>query len=271
MPVYNGEPYIVESINSIINQSFKNWRLIIIDDQSTDNSVEIVQTFDDPRIVLIQNNNKKGIVGALNTGLSYSTAPYIARLDCDDLSRKYRLEKQVRYLDEHPEIFLLGGGYFTFNSKGKKREIIHPSGSLLLALKMIDNSFFCHPTVMFRRAVIDTIGMYPDVIAEDYAFFSKIVQTYPSDNLSEVLIDYREHDNNLSRTKEKLLFESSRNISAHNYKHYLSTMFGYRALMKNLRKEKASFSELFLGRLIKYFISKKILNQYKTVSQGLNQ
>src|SRR6266540_4812162 len=103
MPVYNGELYLKEAIDSIFKQSFTDYEFIVIDDGSTDRSAEIIGNYHDPRLQVITLPKNRGLSVALNVGLEVANGMYIARMDCDDLSHPARLEKEVKFLDEHPD------------------------------------------------------------------------------------------------------------------------------------------------------------------------
>lgn len=109
MTAYNEEHYITQSINSILKQSYRNLELILINDGSTDRTAEIIQSFSDPRIIFINHKENKNQAIRANEGVSLAKGKYIARLDADDISLPDRLEKQVKYLEAHTEISILGG------------------------------------------------------------------------------------------------------------------------------------------------------------------
>ena len=108
MPVYNGERYLREAIDSILNQTFKDFEFLIINDGSTDLSVEIIESYADKRISLAHNGQNLGLITTLNRGFDLACGEYIARMDCDDISLPDRLEKQVVFMDNHPEIGICG-------------------------------------------------------------------------------------------------------------------------------------------------------------------
>jgi glycosyltransferase involved in cell wall biosynthesis len=101
MPVYNGEKYLREAIDSILNQTFTDFEFLIVDDGSTDNSVEIINSYQNSRINLVKNDKNEGLVYTLNRGLSLAKGEYIARMDCDDISLPERLKKQIDFLDSN--------------------------------------------------------------------------------------------------------------------------------------------------------------------------
>src|SRR5271170_5563678 len=110
MPVHNGERYLAEAIESVLGQSAGDLELLIVDDGSTDRSAEICRDYRDPRIRLVQNPTHLGIVASLNRGLDLAAGAYVARMDSDDISLPERLEKQIRLLDENPEVGVCGAG-----------------------------------------------------------------------------------------------------------------------------------------------------------------
>ncbi len=107
MSVYNDEQYLKESLDSIFAQTIQDFELIIVDDCSTDRTVEIIENYHDDRIRLICNSENRGLTRNLNTALEYVQGTYIARMDGDDKSRPERFEKQIAYLEQHPELMLI--------------------------------------------------------------------------------------------------------------------------------------------------------------------
>ena len=160
MAVKNGEARIWQSIHSLLNQTFSDFELIIINDGSTDRTVEIIESFKDSRIHLFSQANK-GVAIAANRGLALAKGAFIARQDHDDLSRPERLQKQVSFLIEHPEIYLVGTCAEIYNSKGfAGRYHDHPTNSIRLSLEILFDNPFVHSSIMFRREVIKNVGYY---------------------------------------------------------------------------------------------------------------
>lgn len=226
MPVFNAAKFVRESIDSLLCQEFKDFEIIVIDDYSSDNSVDTVRSMmmTDHRLQLMSNEGKKGLVGALNTGLQRASGKYIARADADDICRPRRLELQLHFLEHNPHIWLVGGAYEIFGEGIPRRAKFHPTGSVELAWRFLSNTYFCHPTVMFRREVYDNLGGYPEHVAEDFAYFSKVVQRYPCANLNRVLIDYREHATKYSNVYSKSIADSVRQTYQHNFFYYTGTL-----------------------------------------------
>lgn len=225
MPVYNGAIYLEESIESIIAQTFTQWELIIIDDASTDNSRQIATKYatQDSRIYIYTNNSEKGLAGALNTGLAHARGEYIARADADDINVPGRLHIEYDYLQTHPKIAIVGGWYKTFGNNKQPRVRRHPSSRMVLAWKYLTNTYFCHPTVLFRKKILEYIPKYPIVASEDFAFFSEVIHIYQGHNIPKVLIHYREHTTNYSVTKALSIRQSVFETYKKNYSYYEGT------------------------------------------------
>jgi len=132
MSVFNGGDYLSLAVKSIINQSYKDWELIIIDDGSTDGSVDILQSLNDARIIIVQDRENKGLSARLNQAIDMVRGRYLARMDHDDISHPNRLDEQVTYLEKHPNIDLVATKCITINESNQ------PMGSLPFASKHKD-------------------------------------------------------------------------------------------------------------------------------------
>jgi glycosyltransferase involved in cell wall biosynthesis len=118
MPVYNCEKTLAQAIRSILLQTFQDWEFIIINDGSTDKTMDIAQSFDDPRIRVFADGEQKGLPMRLNEAVKESRGKYIARMDGDDIAYPRRLERQLAYMKEHPEVDLVGAGILVFGFEG---------------------------------------------------------------------------------------------------------------------------------------------------------
>ncbi len=265
MPVYNGELFLKEALESLLNQTYEDFELIVIDDASTDRSKEIALSYQNSnsRVKVISNKFEKGLPGALNTGLSVASGKYIARADADDINRLDRFKCQVQFLEKNQDIFVVGGGYAPFNPEtGYRKEIFHPTSSIEIAWNYITDSSFAHPTVMFRRSVLEKFPQYPTVANEDFPFFSQIVQEYKCENLHKILIDYRKHDKNLSETKA---LEGQRVVKDQFYKNYsyYNAPKEYAEIFYNFAAfKKTQIKDLFIVVNISFNILNKIRNNY---------
>lgn len=194
MSVYNCEQYVGETIQSIIDQTFQDWEFIIINDCSSDRSAEVIKRFDDERIIFIDNKENKGQSANLNYGISIAKGEYIARTDHDDISYPTRFEKQVKYLDEHPDIVLLGTAMRNMSEKVVKDEAMVPADTpdeVAFAETYVD--IFPHSSFMIRKkAMLDNDIWYENYsYAEDYSLQLKLLTIGNIFYLHEYLIAYR--------------------------------------------------------------------------------
>ena len=196
LTVYNSASYIGSSIESILQQTFRDFELIIIDDCSTDGSWEIVQKYagEDPRIVAYKNEQNLGGCRNLISGLQHVRGKYIARQDNDDWSYPDRLEKQFAFLESHPEVGIVGGSMeiMDTNGEGVGKRTYHLTDTEIRK-KIFRYSPFAHPLVMIRRSVLDKVGPYDPVYApaDDYDLYFRIGKESQFANLPDVLLKYR--------------------------------------------------------------------------------
>lgn len=198
IPTYNREKYLPEAIDSVLNQTFQDFELIIVDDGSTDNTKEILKPYLSKIRYIYQKN--KGPSAARNTGIRYSTGEWIAFLDADDIWLLYKLKLQVKYLEEHPDIALVYADLGVFNEKGVieknhylSRKISRPTGYIFQELVM--RPLISTITVMVRKSIFDTVGLFSEdlLIGEDYELWLRIAKNYKIGYLPKVVAMYRIH------------------------------------------------------------------------------
>lgn len=203
MPAYNSEKYIAEAIESILNQTFTDFEFIIIDDGSTDKTEQIIKTYTDKRIKFIKNKSNLGIVESLNYGIEIATGEFIARMDADDISLPNRFEKQLKMFEGRPSLGLISASIYRFGNCIHNNSICI-TGSDKLKCLLLEGMYFVHPAMMYRRSVvIENFIRYRKEYqyAEDYKFVSDMANCCEIDNYQEVLLKYREHDNQISNEK----------------------------------------------------------------------
>ena len=219
MSVYNGERYLSLAIESILKQTFKDFEFIIVDDGSTDRSLEIIRKYEkkDSRIrVLVQEN--QGLAAALNNGIAMACGKYIARMDDDDISLPKRLDIQYNFMEAHPEILACGGISVIINKWGdeymfwEKQE----DAPMIDDFAEIDSkhiisgaSSLCHPSSIFRKAAWEAVGGYSADLryAQDLDLWLKMGEHGALTNLQEPLILYRFHNNTASGTHRQEQYE----------------------------------------------------------------
>ena len=210
MPMYNEEKYLSESIESILNQTFKDFELIIIDDCSTDNSIEIVESYKDKRIRLIRNKVNLGTVRTRNVGLKIAKGKYVAIMDSDDVSLIDRLSTQYNYLEENDNIFLLGSSAIYIDDKGKElRRFRKYDDYEMLAFRLPKSCSIIHSSIMFRNTKEYS---YDEVFksAHDYNFYLELLSAGKNlTNLPEFLIKHRVHkDSAHSKNSRQIMYRN---------------------------------------------------------------
>jgi glycosyltransferase involved in cell wall biosynthesis len=204
MPVFNGEKYLQEAIQSILDQSFRDFELIIVDDLSTDHSVEVIKKFNDPRIKFYTNEQNQRISRTLNRGIQAASGKYIARMDQDDVALTNRLEVQKQFLDQNPKISIVGSWTKIMSEEGivSDRKHVHYTDPNELKFWFQFNCFLVHPSTFFRKEVWETLGGYAvdaDRQPEDFDFWTMALHQFEMVNLPEVLLHYRESKKSMSR------------------------------------------------------------------------
>lgn len=200
MPVYNGATYLAEAIESVLNQTFRDFELLLIDDCSNDDSMEIAKSYDDSRIKIISKSAHQGLIDSLNQGLELATGKYIARMDADDISLPNRFEKQVCFMEANPKVGMCGTW---IQYLGKTTSLHYPvNHEDILSAIFFNQAIFCHPSVFIRKAVLQKHGLkYPAqyIHSEDYALWLELSQYCQLANLPEVLFLYRTHTHQVSQ------------------------------------------------------------------------
>ena len=202
--VYNAENTLREAINSIINQTYSNWELIICDDGSTDNSYNLAQSFSDKRIIVIRNEKNMGLGYTLNRCIERAKGSIIARMDADDMSLPSRLEKQYQFMKNHPEYGVVGTAITRFDSKGDiwtESVIAEPEPSDFIVSNPIK-----HPSCMMKRECLDLVKGYSESIntlrVEDTDLWIRMlrrgIRFYVMD---EALYRFRFDENTIKRQK----------------------------------------------------------------------
>ncbi|HEY9195650.1 MAG TPA: glycosyltransferase family 2 protein [Mucilaginibacter sp.] len=202
MPVYNCASFLGDAIQSMLNQTFGDFELIIIDDASTDATVNIINSYRDQRITLVKKESNTGLIASLNIGLTAARGEYIARMDGDDISHPQRLEKQVSFMEANTHVVLCGSWY---QLAGTNQVVELPVSHEAIKIALLDYCSFAHPTVMLRRQFfIDNNLQYDNafVAAEDYELWTRVIRIGTTANIPEPLLYYRRHDNQVTATNQ---------------------------------------------------------------------
>jgi glycosyltransferase involved in cell wall biosynthesis len=202
MPVRDAARYLYEAIESILCQTFEDFELLVVDDGSSDASPEILGAFQsrDPR-VRVRQRQPEGLVAALNHGCSLARGQFIARMDADDVASAERLERQIEFFADHPEVALLGTGHTEIDDEGTVLgTTVYPTDVEAVSSRLLTKNCIAHPTVMFSRAVFEQVGGYRSAVvqAEDYDLWLRFGDRHAIANLEQPLLAYRMHPASVS-------------------------------------------------------------------------
>ncbi len=205
MPVYNCALYLAEAIDSILNQSFTDFELIVLDDGSTDGSAEIAKSYSDSRIVYHCNEKNLGLANNLNVGLRMAKGKYIARMDGDDISLPERLQTQFDYLESHPDIDLCSCGLQMFGTENTVW--VRESNPEAVKITMMFYSPVLHASSVWRREAFEKHNLYYDqnaFPAEDYDLWARAIFHCRLANIPQVLYKYRIHGIQVTKTDDRV-------------------------------------------------------------------
>lgn len=238
MPVYNGEKYLREAIESILNQTYKNFEFIIVDDGSTDKSKEIIEEYakKDKRIIFFQNKKNKGTFGNYNYYIkNYAKGKYIAIQEQDDISLKNKIKDQVKFIESNPDFVLVGSHINIINSKNKiiaKR--FYPTNYQKIKKMILFKSPFANPTIMIKKNIfIGNNGYGNYITAGDYDLWLRLIliKNLKCINLNKILVNYRIHDNQQKSKRTKIQLKETIDIQK---KYLFKKCFSFLAFLNHI-------------------------------------
>lgn len=235
-PFYNAEKYLCEAVDSVLSQTFGDFEMICIDDGSTDKSFEILNSYEDNRIRIFQQENG-GPHAAYNAALSEATGKYVAVMDSDDVCKENRFERQAGFLDCHPSIGVVGSYPEFIDSEGKvSGKWAIPTSPNWVRRRLAAFPPVLHPTTMYRREIYQTLGGYPEVrYAEDYAYWTKIARNFDLANIPEVLLSHRWHDHNVSCEHADIQIQNHRKVRRGYWEHLPEQNDNFAIIHKTLK------------------------------------
>ncbi|MEG2293307.1 MAG: glycosyltransferase family A protein [Carnobacterium sp.] len=215
IPLYNGENYIKETLESAISQSYSNLDILVINDGSTDSGLNIVKSFSDPRIRIIENKKNSGIAYTRNRGLQEAKGLYIAFLDADDIALPNRIETQVSYMERNIDVVATSTYYTTFGSLVKK-QIKPPTDFADIKLDLMFTNPIGNSTAMVRKKSITEFGIIykPYIYGEDYDFWFQLTKIGKIVTLPEKLVRYRVGHESITKTTESSRHQERRTTLA---------------------------------------------------------
>jgi glycosyltransferase involved in cell wall biosynthesis len=200
--VFNGEAFLGQAIESILDQSFLDFEFLVIDDGSTDSTPKIISNYAhrDKRIRVVRHDNR-GRAESLNIGIGLASGKYIARMDADDVALPHRLEKQIEFMEQNPGVGVLGGAYDLINVNGDVINRVRPPlEDTEIRSLMLRYNPMCHPTVVMKKDIALASGGYRAALldADDYDLFLRMAERSKLANLQESVLQYRLHAGQVS-------------------------------------------------------------------------
>ena len=267
MSVYNGAKFLAEAIDSILAQTFTDFEFIIINDASSDDSLQVINSYKDARIVLLQNTKNIGLTKSLNIGIAKAKGKYIARMDADDISMPKRLEKQFDFMEEHLEFAFCGTRAKTINDVGDQVNFFKEplDSNKILGTLLLKNCFF-HSSITIRRDALLTVSGYDEefIYAQDYRLYLQLFesQLYGT-NINESLLVFKVSSSGVSQTNT----ESQDNFACKAIQKTLKSSYGINvgvSLLKNIRKSIIYSEKLGVKQQIQsaYFFRKLYRNYH---------
>lgn len=219
LPTYNDAAYLQHSIDSILEQTFRDFELIVIDDGSTDGTQSVLDGYTDSRMVKLKNDSNKGLIFSLNRGLDAANGKYIARMDADDISYPKRLERQYEYMEKNRDITLCGCDFCVGHGYQRERVVHLPQASEELYVKLLHTSPLAHSSWMLRASDIKG-SLYYDkryYLAEDYQYLLELKKrNFKIGCVNEILQYYEDREGSVSKREAaaNTYYEVRRNVLA---------------------------------------------------------
>jgi glycosyltransferase involved in cell wall biosynthesis len=215
MPMRNAGAFVAGAVASILKQSERDFRFLIIDDGSDDDSLNIVGQLDDDRIEIIHDGRHCGLAARLNWGLDHADTEFVARMDADDLAAPQRLSRQLAFMEANPQVGICGSWYISLQSGSRPTSVMLPLDHDRLRAMSLFTSPFAHPTVMFNLRHLDAAGLrYSECAthAEDYELWERASDGIVFANIPEYLLFYRRHSNQVSAVHDKQQREAANSV-----------------------------------------------------------
>lgn len=208
MPVYNGEKYLQEAIDSILGQTYQDFEFIVINDCSTDRTEDIILSYTDSRLIYVKNDKNLRIAATLNKGLNLAKGEYIARMDADDIAVPCRFERQVDILDKKPRLGVVGSSVILFGEEIPEQEFMFPTSAKQTKANMFYFTSLAHPTVMIRKEILNKYKLCYELDyegLEDYVLWWRIAKYSDIASIKRPLLYYRQHKGQVTKNYDDIM------------------------------------------------------------------
>ena len=274
MSAYNDERYLGKAIESVLNQTFKDFEFIIIDDASTDSTKNIILSYKDPRIRFVENKKNLGLTKSLNKGIKVARGKYIARIDADDTSLPKRLEEQVSFLDKHKEIVVVGSQIQVINMESNKTYILkYNCDPAVIKWAHIFKNQIAHSSSLFRKKVIKEVGCYNERYryTQDFDLWFRVSRKYKMTSIPKVLAIIIRHNKCVTEMPEthriqeqfvsEIIFNNVNyyiNLNQEDFKIFINVVkWAKISSFKNFIKARKIYKDLFSSYIRKENLDKK--------------
>lgn len=268
MPVFNGESFLQEAIDSILNQSFQNFEFIIVDDGSIDKTNDIIKSYNDDRIILIKNGDNLGITKSLNMGIKRAAGDYIARMDADEISDPARFERQVAFLDTNKDIGVCGTLTKTI---GREVESTwrYPLDHDHIRASLLFHCCLVHASVMIRNNILKINNLFYNEqfdFAQDYEFWVRLSKITRITNIDEILIRYRMHNNSIGAKHNAKQLKFANHIRENQIKELIDSVTDEEINLHNkIVQPNLSVDNVFLVKTCKWLLKLYLENKKKKI------
>lgn len=284
MSVYNGERYLRKAIESTLNQTFKDFEFIIIDDASTDSTKNIILSYKDPRIRFVENKKNLGLTRSLNKGLKIAKGEYIARIDADDIPIKSWLEEKLDFMMKHPDVAVVGNWLKIIDREfGETYIVDYEHDSVIIKWKHLIKNQIAHSSSLFRKKVIEEVGCYNEKYryTQDFDLWFRVSRKYKMTSIPKVLATIMRHNKCVSKIPKthriqeqfvsEIIFSNVNyyiNLNQKDLKIFVNAVKRAKiSSFKDLIKARKIYKDLFNSYIKKEKLSKedikKILSDYK--------
>ncbi|MDV2446487.1 hypothetical protein CMU93_03105 [Elizabethkingia anophelis] len=272
MPCYNSSQHIKDSVMSIIGQSFQDWELIIVDDASSDNTLEIISNIFDKRIKIIRLKKNRGNYYARNKGIKIAKGKYITMLDSDDIAMNHRLEIQYDFLEKNKHIGGIGTNFSAIDQNGNVySNVIRTCTYSKFKVMLLKDNYMLQSSIMIRSHSIRKHKLFYNTkytVASDYDFIYQCSKKIRIFNIDDILVKYRIHENNITNTKRNEQINYSNTIRSLMFKEMFGKVLNvkdYSIINKAFSREIITINKyeidhllLILNRILDYNLKNKI-------------
>lgn len=237
--VYDGEKYLHEAIDSVLSQTFQDFELIIVNDGSRDKTLEILRSYKDRRIIIINNEKNIGLIDSLNKGLAIARGKYVARIDHDDIALPNRFQEQYDFMEKNSDIDVVGSWTECIDTEGKHLKISrNATDPWAVRYEFLFNNIMFHSSIFFRTQKIKENGGYSHdfIHSEDYEMYSRPGKELKCANIPKVLFKLRLHSSSITASDETqpLVYKNALNVVYRNMTQYIELSRSDFDIIKNI-------------------------------------